>query len=97
VRTAVIGMEFVARAQVAHDLCGLIKLVADASTGKLLGAHVVSGEAGEVIQAATLAVKFGLTIDDLTTTLSPYLTFGEGLRLAAVSFDKDLSTLSCCM
>jgi mercuric reductase len=97
VRTSVIGMEFVARAQVAHDLCGLIKLVADASTGKLLGAHVVSGEAGEVIQAATLAVKFGLTIDDLTTTLSPYLTFGEGLRLAAVSFDRDLSMLSCCV
>jgi mercuric reductase len=97
VRTSVIGMEFVARAQVAHDLCGMFKLVADASTGRLLGVHVVSGEAGEVIQAATLAVKFGLTIDDLTTTLSPYLTFGEGLRLAAVGFDKDLSTLSCCM
>jgi mercuric reductase len=56
---------------VAHDLCGLVKLVADASTGKLRGAHVVSGEAGEVIQAATLAVRFGLTIDDLTTTLVP--------------------------
>ncbi len=97
VRTSVIGMEYLARAQVAHDLCGLIKLVVDASTGTLLGAHVVSGEAGEVIQAATLAVKFGLTIDDLTSTLVPYLTFGEGLRLAVVSFDKDLSTLSCCM
>jgi len=58
---------------------------------------VVSGEAGEVIQAATLAVKFGLTIDDLTTTLFPYLTYVEALRLAAVSFDKDLSTLSCCV
>lgn len=97
VRTSVIGMEYVARAQVVHDLCGLVKLVADASTGRLLGAHVVSGEAGEVIQAATLAVKFGLTIDDLTTTLVPYLTFGESLRQAAVSFDKDLSTLSCCV
>jgi len=53
---------------VAHDLCGLVKLVPDASTGELRGAHVVSGEAGEVIQAATLAVRFGLTIDDLTTT-----------------------------
>lgn len=96
VRTAVIGMEFLARAQVAHDLCGLIKLVADRATGKLLGAHAVAPEAGEVIQTATFAVKFGLTIDDLTSTLFPYLTYGEGLRLAAVSFDKDLSTLSCC-
>ncbi|HEX9833238.1 MAG TPA: FAD-dependent oxidoreductase [Mycobacterium sp.] len=97
VRTAVIGMEFVARAQVAHDLCGLVKLVADGATGQLLGAHVVSADASEVVQAATLAVKFGLTINDLTTTLVPYLTYGEALRLAAVSFDRDLTTLSCCV
>lgn len=96
VRTALIGMDLVARAQVVHDLCGLVKLVADASTGKLLGAHVVAGEAGEVIQAATMAVKLGLTVDDLTSTLVPYLTYGEALRIAAVSFDKDPAKLSCC-
>jgi mercuric reductase len=97
VRTALIGMDFIARAQVAHDPCGLVKLVADSATGKLLGAQVVAADAGEVIQTATLAVKFGLTVDDLTATLFPYLTYAEGLRLAAVSFDKDLSTLSCCV
>jgi mercuric reductase len=97
VRTAVIGMDLVARAQVAHDLCGLVKLVADRATGNVLGAHVVSGEAGEVISAAALAVKFGLTIADLTGTLVPYLTYGEALRMAAVSFDKDLARLSCCV
>lgn len=97
VRTSTIGMDYVARAQVAHDLCGIVKLVADSDTGKLLGAHVVSGEAGEVIQAATMAVKAGLTVDDLVGTLFPYLTYGEALRLAAVGFDRDLSKLSCCV
>lgn len=42
-------------------------------------------------------LRFGLTVDDLTTTLVPYLTYSESLRLAAVSFGKDLSTLSCCV
>ena len=49
-----------------------------------------------VIYAASLAVKFGLTIEDLTETLAPYLTMAEGLKLVALTFDKDISKLSCC-
>jgi len=51
---------------------------------------------GDVIYAASLAVKFGLTIEDLTETLAPYLTMAEGLKLVALTFDKDISKLSCC-
>jgi len=65
-------------------------------TGKLLGAHILADEAGEVIQAATLAVKFGLRVQDLIDTFHPYLTMAEGLKLAALSFDKDVARLSCC-
>ena len=43
----------------------------------------------------TLAVKFGLTVDDLKEILAPYLTMAEGLKLA-LTFDKDVSRLSCC-
>jgi mercuric reductase len=74
----------------------VFKLVADAKTLKLLGVHVVSENAGDVIYAATLAVKFGLTVEDFTESLAPYLTMGEGLKLAALTFDKDVSNLSCC-
>lgn len=49
-----------------------------------------------MIYAATLAVKFGLTVDDLKEILAPYLTMAEGLKLAALTFDKDVSRLSCC-
>ena len=72
------------------------KLIADAKTLKILGAHIVAENAGEVIYAATLAVKFGLTIEDLKETMAPYLTMAEGLKLAALTFDKDVSKLSCC-
>lgn len=53
-------------------------------------------DAREVIYAATLVVKFGLTVEDLKDSLAPYLTMAEGLRLTVLTFDKDVSKLSCC-
>ncbi len=96
VNAQTLSLDYVPRAQVARDTRGLIKLVADAATGRILGAHVLAAEAGEVIQSATLALKFGLTLDDLTDTLFPYLIQAEGLKLAALSFTKDVAKLSCC-
>ncbi len=60
------------------------------------GAHIVAAEAGEMSMEPTLAVRFGLTIDDLTSTLHPYLTLSEGIKLTALTFEKDVATLSCC-
>jgi mercuric reductase len=96
VSASALSLDYVPRALVARDTRGLVKLVANAATGRILGAHVLAVEAGEVIQTATLAVKFGLTLDDLTDTLFPYLTQVEGLKLAALSFTKDVAKLSCC-
>ncbi len=96
VQTSVLPLEAVPRALVNHDTLGVIKLVADANTNRLLGAHVVAENAGDVIYAATLAVKFGLTVSDLTDNFAPYLTMSEGLKLAAQTFGRDVSRLSCC-
>jgi mercuric reductase len=96
VKTSTVSLEHVARAQAARDTRGFIKLVADETTNRLLGAHILAAEAGEVIQSATLAIKFGLKVDDLTDTLFPYLTQVEGLKLAAIGFEKDVAMLSCC-
>jgi len=96
VKTAVLPLDAVPRALANRDTRGVIKLVADGDTGRLRGAQVVAENAGDVIYAATLAVKHGLTIADLTETLAPYLTMAEGLKLAALTFDKDVSKLSCC-
>jgi mercuric reductase len=96
VKTAVLSLKDVPRALAGRNTRGLFKLVADQETGKLLGAHILADDAGEVIQAATLAVKFGLRIHDLVDTFHPYLTMAEGLKLAALTFDKDVAKLSCC-
>ncbi|MFQ5859350.1 MAG: mercury(II) reductase [Anaerolineae bacterium] len=96
VRTSVLPLEYVPRALAARDTRGLIKLVADGDTDQLLGAHVLANEGSEIIQIAVLAIKFGITVHDLTNTLFPYLTLAEGLKLAAQTFEKDVAMLSCC-
>ena len=84
------------RALAARGTRGFVKLVADAATRRIVGAHIVAPEAGEIIMEPTLAVRFGLTVEDLTSTLHPYLTLSEGIKLAALTFDKDVAMLSCC-
>lgn len=96
VKTSVLSLDAVPRALVNRETTGVFKIVADAKTLKVLGVHIVSENAGDVIYAASLVVKHGLTIDDLKDSLAPYLTMAEGLRLAALTFDKDVSKLSCC-
>ena len=94
--TATIGLEHVPRALAARDTRGLIKLVADAKTRALLGVHILAPEGADSIQTAAIAIKAGMTVDDLGSMIFPYLTTVEGLKLAAQTFDKDVSKLSCC-
>jgi mercuric reductase len=96
VKTSLLPLERVPRAIAARDPRGLIKLVAEASSGKLLGAHLLAPEGADSIQTAALAIKCGLTVEELAATIVPYLTTVEGLKLAALSFAKDLTKLSCC-
>jgi len=96
VRVSTIGLDQVPRALAARDTRGLIKLVADAGSGRLLGAHILAPEGADSIQTAALAIRQGLTVEDLADTIFPYLTTVEGLKLAALSFGKDVAKLSCC-
>ncbi|HIE39252.1 MAG TPA: mercury(II) reductase [Anaerolineae bacterium] len=96
VRTSILPLDYVPRALAARDTRGLIKLVAEAGTDRLLGAHVLAAEGGEVVQTATIALRAGMRVQDLVETLFPYLTQVEGLKLAALGFDKDVEQLSCC-
>ncbi|MGH9030737.1 MAG: mercury(II) reductase, partial [Acidimicrobiia bacterium] len=95
-KTSVIGPSAVPRALVNRDRHGVVKLVADAATDQLLGASVVGDGAGEVIQAAVLAIRHGITTAELAASFHPYLTMAEGLKLAAQTFTRDVSRLSCC-
>jgi len=96
VRTSVLTLDNVPRALAARDTRGLIKLIADGKTKKLIGAHILAPEGSDSIQTAVLAIKTGMTYEELGATIFPYLTTVEGLKLAAQTFDMDVKMLSCC-
>ncbi len=96
VRTSVLPLEYVPRALAARDTRGLVKLVADGRSRRLLGAHILAPEGADSIQTAVMAIRGGMTIDDLAETIFPYLTTVESLKLAAQTFDRDVKKLSCC-
>ena len=74
VATSVLPLSAVTRALVNHDTAGLVKLVAEAGTGRLLGASLLAEGAGDVIQSAVLAIRHGITTSELAATFHPYLT-----------------------
>lgn len=94
--TSVLPLAYVPRAIVNRDTRGLIKLVADRGTDRLLGVHALADGAGEVIQAGVYALMAGLTVADIAGAFHPYLTMAESLKLAAQTFNRDVSKLSCC-
>ncbi|WP_245594973.1 mercury(II) reductase [Gemmobacter nectariphilus] len=96
VKTSVLTLDNVPRALAARDTRGLIKLVADRATDRLLGGVIMAPEGADSVQTLAMALKFGMTTKALGETIFPYLTTVEGLKLAAQTFDKDVAKLSCC-
>jgi mercuric reductase len=96
VDTRRLDLENVPRALVNFDTHGFIKMVAERDSGRLLGVQAVTGEAGELIQTAVIAIRARMTVQDIGDELFPYLTMVEGLKLCAQTFTKDVKQLSCC-
>ncbi|MEY2343288.1 mercury(II) reductase [Acidithiobacillus sp. IBUN Pt1247-S3] len=89
-------LDNVPRALANFDTRGFIKLVIEEGSRRLIGVQAVAPEAGELIQAAALAIRARMTAQELADQLFPYLTMVEGLKLAAQTFSKDVKQLSCC-
>jgi len=91
-----LSLDNVPRALVNFETRGFIKLVAEVSSGRLIGVQAVAPEAGELIQTAVIAIRARMTVQELADQLFPYLTMVEGLKLCAQTFFKDVKQLSCC-
>jgi mercuric reductase len=62
---------------------GLFKVVFDRGSRKVLGLHIVSRNAGEIVQGFSLGLRLGATVDDLAAMHHVFPTFGEGVKAAA--------------
>ncbi|MDT8835833.1 mercury(II) reductase [Paraburkholderia fungorum] len=89
-------LDNVPRALANFDTRGFIKLVVEEGSHRLIGVQAMAPEAGELIQTAAIAIRAEMTVQELADQLFPYLTMVEGLKLAAQTFSKDVTQLSCC-
>ena len=89
-------IHLVPRAGAVRDERGIIKMVLEAKSGKVLGVSMVGRDAGEVIHEAAMGMRFGATVHDFIDMIHVYPTMAEALKIVALSFFKDVSKLSCC-
>lgn len=94
--TSIVPLSEVPRSAAALDTRGFIKLIRNPQTDKLIGARIIAPEGGELAMQASLAIKYGITVSELADSFHPYLTLSEGIKLAAITFNKDITELSCC-
>ena len=73
----------VTRAQYTRTTRGLYKIVFDTATRKVLGVHVVSRGASDIVGSLAPALKLGVTVDDLAAMHHVYPSYSEGLKAAA--------------
>ena len=93
----IIYMDSVPKAAVIKETRGVFKMVIHPENSTILGVHIVSPSAADLIHEATLAVKFGLTVDDIIDTLHVFPTLSEGIKRVAQAFTRDISVMSCCV
>ncbi len=76
------------RARAQGDTDGMVKIVADARTDRVLGVHILGPLAGDLLQEAVLAMEFGASSEDIARTCHAHPAMGEALREAALAVDS---------
>lgn len=92
----VMPVSAIPKAHVTGSRHGVIKMIADHASGRILGVHLACHRGAELINEASLALHFKATVDDLAGTMHVYPSMSEGLKLCAQGFASDISRLSCC-
>jgi dihydrolipoamide dehydrogenase len=75
------------RARAMNSTDGFVKILADAATDRVLGAHMVGPSVGEMIAEITLAIEFGGSAEDIARTCHEHPTLMEAVREAALAVD----------
>ncbi|MHA1839976.1 MAG: hypothetical protein ACTSYO_08505 [Candidatus Ranarchaeia archaeon] len=92
-----VRLDHVERAKASRKTCGLIRMVLNHKTKQILGVHLVSPRADEIITAAVYAIRAQMTIYDVRSITHVFPTFGETIKKLAQSFDLNLDAMACCV
>jgi dihydrolipoamide dehydrogenase len=76
------------RARATFDEQGFVKILSDAKTDRILGAHIIAREAGNTIHEVVVAMEFGGSAEDIARTCHAHPTYNEAVKEAALAIDK---------
>jgi len=72
------------RARTNHDTDGMVKVIVDANTDRILGCHIVGPNAGEMIAEGVLGMEYGASSEDIARTTHAHPTFSEAFKEACM-------------
>lgn len=88
VESRTLRLDAVSRMQIMRDRHGIIKMVADRDTGRILGCAVLADRAGDLANEAAIAIKNRMSVNQIAETIFAYPTMSESLTLVAAEFAK---------
>lgn len=96
-RCNTIPIGFVAKSKIINEDRGVLKIVINKKTEEILGIHILSTNAADLIHEGVMIIKNHMTLDDVISTIHVFPTLSEAIKLTAQSFKRDISVISCCI
>jgi mercuric reductase len=90
-----LSFDNVPKAVITRRTEGLINMVTDPGTNRIVGVHLLAPNASEIIAEAMLLVRDQHTVDDVINTAPMYPTLSEAIKIVALSFTRDVTKLCC--
>jgi len=84
-KKGVFPMQANSRARTNNDADGLVKILTDAKTDKMLGIHIIGSNAGEMIAEGVLALEYGASAEDVARTCHAHPTMSEAFKEACMA------------
>jgi len=89
-------LDQVPRSLAARDTRGFVQLIRDPERDILVGGRVLAPEGSELLMEIALAIRYQIPVRELARSFHAYLTLSEAIKLAAITFEKNVKELSCC-
>ncbi|MHA1361665.1 MAG: mercury(II) reductase [Candidatus Freyarchaeota archaeon] len=96
-RCNTVPMVLVPKAQAIGDTRGAIKVVINNKTQEIVGVHILAPGAADLIHEAVMIIRNRMTVDQVIDTLHIFPTLSEAVKIAAQSFRRDITKMSCCV
>ena len=96
-RCNTIPISFVPKSKIIKEDRGVIKIVINRKTEEILGIHILSRDAADLIHEGVMILRNKMKLDDVINTIHVFPTLSESIKLACQSFKRDVSKMSCCI